>query len=44
MGQPLPGLDSPGRIVEPLATGSRVPGHLGNAIGRPTPSLGSPGH
>ena len=29
--------------VEPCATGLRVPRHLGNAIGRPMPGLGSPG-
>ena len=42
----MSGLGSPGlglRIVEPYATSLAVPGHLGNAIGRPMSGLGSPG-
>ena len=38
IGHPTPGVDVLGhghRIFEPFATGLRVPGHLGNAIGRP---------
>ena len=30
-------------ILEPCATGVRVPGHLGNASDRPMPGLDSPG-